>query len=204
MKQHINLVNPALLPPKPFFQLHRMILALAAIALTLLLVWVLIQAPVQAHEAAAATAQQRLVAKEAQLKLLTQQLSQRRSDPRYASEIAHAQQTGQDLQAIAAMLKTQSSASTPSYSDYLHALGQTGVNSVWLRDIRLDGSQIALEGLSLRAAALPEYLAALNQQAAFKGMRFQHFELGQQAAGTASTPAALVFRLESAGMENRP
>lgn len=203
MKQQINLVNLALLPPKPFFQLQRMMLALLAITAALLATLGLIQPALQEHEAAAASAEARLVAREAQLKAMAQGLEQRQADPRHASDIAQAEQTRQNLQAIAAVLD-QPSAQRPAYSPYLLALGQTGISNVWLRAISLDGDQISLEGLSLHASALPEYLQALNQQAAFKGLRFNSFELGHQAATQSSGPAALVFRLESAASGAQP
>jgi len=180
--------------------LHRMALALLALAVALLLTWALLRPAVLSHEAEAETASARLAAREGQLKTLEQQVSQRRPDPRHASEIAIAQQVRQTLQEMAQELEP---ASRPAYSAYLRALGETGNQEVWLRALGFEGERIQLEGLSLRAPALPEYLEALNRQNAFRGMRFDAFEISQETAA-ASAPQALVFRLQSVDLERKP
>jgi Tfp pilus assembly protein PilN len=201
MKQQINLVNPALLPAKPFFQLHRMALALLALALALLLTWALLRPAVLSHEAAAATANARLATREAQVKTLEQQVSQRRPDPRHASAIAAAQQIRQALLEMAQQLEPESQ---PVYSAYLRGLGETGMKDVWLRAIEFEGERIELKGLTLRATVLPEYLEALNRQTVFRGMRFDGFDISQEAAGVNGAPQALGFRLQSLDLERQP
>lgn len=206
MKRQINLVNPALLPPKPFFQFRSMMLALTVLAAGLLLLGTFMLSRLGIYEAAAEQAQKNLLAKQAQVKLQEQVLVKRQPDLQVATRLEALRAEQDDLQRIdqalqAGGLPGQSGDRASSASAYLYELARQPLPNVWLTDIQLRGKDISLQGMASNAAAIPATLALLNRLPAFQGQNFAAFEAGRKLLTTAD-PAkpveVLNFRLESA------
>ncbi len=68
---------------------------------------------------------------------------------------------------------------TPGYSGYLVALGHQTVPNLWITGMSLhdDGRDLELTGRMTDNAALPNYLARLQQEDRFRGRRFAQIEL---------------------------
>lgn len=68
---------------------------------------------------------------------------------------------------------------TPGYSGYLIALGHQTVPNLWITGMSLhdDGRDLELTGRMTDNAALPNYLARLQQEEHFRGRRFAQIEL---------------------------
>lgn len=200
MKQQINLVNPALLPPKPFFQFRSMMIALAVIVLALSVMAGVFRAQVSAYRALADAAGQRLAAKQLRVKELEGQIAQRQKDPQVAAALVKAQAEQIQLRQIAASLAQGGLQDDGKpYSRYLNALAQKPSRGVWLTRIEFHGPRMLLEGMAVNAEDMPPYLAQLQALPEFSGQRFVSFSLGRRAVSVqadAKPREALAFRLE--------
>lgn len=200
MKQQINLVNPALLPPKPFFQFRSMMIALAVIVLALSVMAALFSAKVAAYRELADAAGQRLAAKQLRVKELEGQIAQRQKDPQVAAALVKAQAEQIQLRQIAASLAQGGlQEDGKPYSRLLEALAQKPSRGVWLTRIEFRGPRMLLEGMAVSAEDMPPYLAQLQALPEFAGQRFVSFSLGRRAVSVqadAKPREALVFRLE--------
>lgn len=200
MRQQINLVNLALLPPKPFFQFRSMMLSLAVIAVALsLLAWIF-DSRVALYLSAAELAQQRVGVKQERVKAIEAQMTQRQKDPQAAAALLKAQEEQQRLRQIASSLQQGGMLEEGrSYATYLYALAEKPARGIWLTQIEFHGSRMLLEGMALSAEDIPPYLAQLQTLPVFSGQRFLSFALGRRAlpASAGAKPAeALMFRLE--------
>lgn len=202
----ISLCNPALLPPKPFFQFGTMLIGLIIFAVALIATTYVLRAGIRGLEQQVGLAQERMQSKQDAIGKLEQAVAQRQRNPRIASEVAQAQEERTQLTQIAVMLQTgNADTSQRSFAASLYDLARLPNRGVWLNQIEMRGEHIALQGLAARADGIPDYLHALNQLPAFKGQRFSMFEIarpgGTQASGVA---APLAFRLDSLIEEKKP
>lgn len=200
MRQQINLVNPALLPPKPFFQFRSMMIALAVIVVSLSVMVAAFQAKVAAYQAIAEVAAQRVTVKQQRVKTLETQLAQRQKDPQAAASLLKAQAEQMQLHQIASSLARGGMLDEgQSYAGYLNALARQPNRGVWLTRIEFHGARMLLEGMAMSAEDIPPYLTRLQSLPEFSGQRFLSFSLGRRAVnadGVGKPREALMFRLE--------
>ncbi|WP_018609062.1 PilN domain-containing protein [Uliginosibacterium gangwonense] len=204
MKQQINLVNLALLPPKPDFQFKSMVLSLLVIVAAMLLLTLLFVSRIGAYESAAEQSKQRVTLKETQVKALEQQVAARQKDPKVAAELLGKQDEQRRLQKMANALQQGGllGQPAPSYAAYLYALASKPTQGVWLTQIEFHGPRMLLQGMAMQADDIPAYLTQLKGMSAFAGQRFVSFELGRKvsAEGVAQSgptpPQALEFKLQ--------
>lgn len=208
MRQHINLVNPALLPPKPFFQFRTLALALAATGLLMLSLGVFIHYSLRTYAAVAVQAQARVTQREAQLREQQARLKVREKDPQVALALSASREEFARLQQVAGRLPGQEAAAGAAAN--LQALAEAAMPGVWLESIALHKGALSLQGYAQRPEQIPEYLERLRRQPVFQGQQFSAFELGRkqfQAADgdSRATPAeALIFGLQAVGSGRRP
>ncbi|MFT3734141.1 MAG: hypothetical protein QM776_03815 [Rhodocyclaceae bacterium] len=205
MSQQINLVNPALLPPKPFFQFNSMMLSLAVMVVVLAAFSVLVFSQVATYEREAVLAAQRVTAKQALLGQLEQGSTKRAASPQMMAEQSAAEAESQRLQQLAgqlAQLGTQQPAR--SRAGMFMALAERPANGVWLTAIDVNGDRIALDGMTLSAAHLPVWLEQIKQTPAFLGQRFGGLELGQGVTAPSGLATAYAFRLAAVRARDEP
>jgi len=200
MRQQINLVNLALLPPKPFFQFRSMIISLVLIAVSLSVLAWLFGSRVALNLSSAELAQQRVGVKQDRVKAIEAQMTQRQKDPQVAAALLKTQEEQMRLRQIATSLQQGGMLEeSRSYATYLYALAEKPARGIWLTQIEFHGSRMLLEGMALNAEDIPPYLAQLQALPVFSGQRFLSFALGRKAlpASAGAKPAeALMFRLE--------
>ena len=83
----------------------------------------------------------------------------------------------------------------------LEALGRRQIDGLWLRTIVVgsgDG-RLALQGATVDPRLVPQYLAALAEEHAFDGVRFDKIAMRQ--AKREEAPAQLMFELGAPGLE---
>lgn len=202
MRRHVNLVNPALLPPKPFFQFNSMAMALGVLLLGLLLISWFISSRVSVYEKIVAAQHGKLESAQEELRRLKEQTPQRKSDPAVAARFEALQAQQVLLERIDQTLQGgQPQGATPVGSDYLVALGSQPLPGVWLTGIRISADGISLQGSAQDASAVPATLGLLDKMSAFKGQHFAVLEVtpteASATAGTARTTRVLNFSLAS-------
>lgn len=74
-------------------------------------------------------------------------------------------------------LSTMIKGNSDGVSGYFSALARKNIDSLWFNDINVysGGKQIFLKGMTTDARAIPDLVAALNEEAAFKGVSFKLF-----------------------------
>ena len=208
MSQQLNLVNLALLPPKPFFQFRSMMLALTVMVSVLVVFSALIFSQVSAYEQAAGVSAQRLLTTQARVAALEEKSGKREVSPTVADEQIAVEADRQRLETLAGQIaQLGGKKAVRSRAALLFALAQRPAKGLWLTGVTIDGERVALDGMTVEAADLPLWLAQLQQLPAFAGQRFGGLEIGQstgqeggpqEAADSASAPrpvAALAFHL---------
>lgn len=205
MKAFVNLADPALLPPKPFFQFRSMMLALGVLLLVLMALGAFIRWSLASYVLVAQQAEARTAARAAHVSSLEARYGKREKNPQLLLDLQASADEVARLQQIAASLPGERGGALASPS--LEALAGAVMPGVWLEQVEWQRGALSLQGYALRAAQLPDYLESLRSQAAFRGQRFASFELGRKSfpapAGTAS-PEALMFSLQARSGGGQP
>ena len=83
----------------------------------------------------------------------------------------------------------------------LEALGRRQIDGLWLRTIVLGSgdARLALQGATVDRRLVPQYLAALAEEHAFDGVRFDKLAIRQ--ARREEAPAQLMFELGETGLD---
>jgi hypothetical protein len=83
----------------------------------------------------------------------------------------------------------------------LEALGRRQIDGLWLRTIVVGSGDglLALQGVTLDRRLVPQYLAALAEEHAFDGVRFD--KLAMRQAKREEAPAQLMFELGASGLD---
>jgi Tfp pilus assembly protein PilN len=83
----------------------------------------------------------------------------------------------------------------------LEALGRRQIDGLWLRTIVVGSGDglLALQGAAVDRRLVPQYLAALAEEHAFDGVRFD--KLAMRQAKREEAPAQLMFELGASGLE---
>ncbi len=196
-RQTLDLVNPALLPPKPFFQFRTLSISVAVVAVVLALIAVFIQSSLAQYLNVANDTRVRRAAREAQVKAQSERLTVRKSDPLLAAELERVR--GE----LARLKRVETSVLTPpaeqaKAAGSLTALGAATLDGVWLRQIDFSRGRLSVQGYATQPDRIPLYLERLQAQPTFAGQRFESFELGRQRFGEGAVARdAVVFSLLS-------
>jgi hypothetical protein len=83
----------------------------------------------------------------------------------------------------------------------LEALGRRQIDGLWLRTIVVGSGDglLALQGATVDGRLVPKYLAALAEEHAFDGVRFD--KLAMRQARREEAPAQLMFELGASGLD---
>jgi Tfp pilus assembly protein PilN len=83
----------------------------------------------------------------------------------------------------------------------LEALGRRQIDGLWLRTIVVGSGDglLALQGATVDRRLVPQYLAALAEEHAFDGVRFD--KLAMRQATREEAPAQLMFELGASGLD---
>lgn len=110
---------------------------------------------------------------------MTAQLAKMVADPALVQQEQYLRDALQLKYQFLAALQAQGDTHQEHFSEVLTGLSNMEVDGIWLTRIQLQspGPQLSLTGLTARAKALPEYLAALNRQTVFSGTSFRMLDL---------------------------
>jgi Tfp pilus assembly protein PilN len=78
---------------------------------------------------------------------------------------------------------------TEGFSEYMRAFSRQGINGLWLTAFDIAGSELALQGRTLSADLVANYLKQLNQEKALQGRRFAAMRISQPPSVSVPPPS---------------
>lgn len=191
MAQQINLINRNLLPHLDLFAARYV--AIVALALLVVLggIYAGVRAEAQALQGEESAAVARQTALQTELANTTKALAARKSDPALAQELTNTKAILALRQEIIQLLEGGQVGERQGYSEYFKGLARQTMEGVWLTGFAVRGDNLELQGRLLDPSSLPDYMARLNGETAFRGKRFAALDmLGVEAQNPDKTEAA--------------
>jgi len=200
MEQQVNLYQPIRGVPHHLFSPRSVALGFGALALCLAVITGFGIWRTHKSELAVALLEQEQVAALAKAERVNAELRPKRS---IADLDADAKLLSADIASRQRALDTvRRGAATPEggYAARLEALARRQLDGLWLRAIVLASgdSRLALEGATTDPRLVPAYLAALSEERALDGVRFDH--LNMREAKPEEGPARTIFEAGGAGL----
>ena len=209
MSQQINLYNPLLLKQKKIFSAKTMAQALGLIGLGLIAVYGYAYYQVTLLQMETEYAAKRHAAVQARLTRITQQFGPRQKSADLELNIKRAEAELQALTEVQAALKQGGLVSASGFSPYLKAFARQAVEGLWLTGFSATGSEMAINGRTLRPGLVPDYIHRLSSEQVMQGRKFAMLEMRQPDAiatkdgKTVAAPRYIEFTLQSALKETK-
>lgn len=174
MSQQINLYDPALLRKRELLSAAN----LAAVALLLLLGFggwgTALRAEVAALEGESFSIAPLLKGLQAQMEAVGKQLAEIKADPRIEAELDSVRALLGMRGEVAAVLRKGVGAEAVGFAEYLRGLARQVPGGLWLTGFSVadGGASMEINGRMTDPALLPQFIARLNGESAFKGRAF--------------------------------
>ena len=210
MTQQINLFKPIFRKQKKYFSSVAMLQALAIICLACALLSADALRRARTLQTQAAATDALLAARQQKLTDIRTQFAPRQKSPTLATELKTAQDELAMLTSAAATIARGGFGDTRGFSGYFRAFARQSVDGLWLTglDISANGAQLNVQGNTLQAELVPQYMHRLATEPVMQGKAFSSLDIGAAAAaapGTAApvapspVPGYLRFSLQSSG-----
>lgn len=189
MSQQINLLNPALIKQKEYLTLNNMLLALGVAVLLMLAGYGYAQKQLSALIVQRGQVAEELQVVQEQLKQATLQHAPRGPDKALQDQIAQLEQKAKVHEQILEIIGQDSAGREKAFSGLMRAFARQGVEGLWLTGFNFDNSAdtLMISGRALQPELVPQYIARLGTEPAFKGKSFAALSISLPKA---SEPAA--------------
>ncbi len=129
----------------------------------------------------------------------SQFLAQRNADPELIAKLQQLERESADKGKVLDLLAGKTLGNTAGFSAHVAALGRRNPDGLWLRRVAISdgGREIELRGGALDSALVPQFIAALQEEPAFRGTTFQHLELENAPGGAGPVKFSLATRTEA-------
>ena len=204
MSQQINLYNPLFEPRREWMSFNvaatTVLAVLGLIAVGSIAANWRYNSLVRQEQAAA----QRLAAAKEEMTRLANQLGSRQQDPQLLAEVDRAQAELKSRDEVVAVLQGGALGNTAGYSEYLRAFARQSIEGLWLTGFSISGAghHVVIEGRTLRADLVPDYLQRLNRERILQGSTFAEMQMQQPVRDPgekkSSAPEYLEFKLATA------
>jgi Tfp pilus assembly protein PilN len=179
MSQQINLYNPIFLKTKK--ALSALALLQSFVLITIGAFGVALYASLQANnlQSGADTVSAQLRAVEAQVSVLRAQNSGQLKNTSLETALAKTEAEIKAKQQIADVLKSRDFGNTQGYSSYMSAFARQIPNGVWLTGFTIlgGGSEIALQGRTLKPELVALYVSQLKRESIMQGKSFSALKI---------------------------
>lgn len=188
MSQQINLYNPAFLKRRDFLT-ARPLAAVAGALLFLVIVaaaWGSFQA--KQKQAEADDLATRLKDRQAEVVVLTAQITGRKPDPAMLAQVDDSKLQLKARQEVMAAVEGGAIGSFEGFSEFLRGFARQAPQGLWLTGFTIGsgGKDMEIRGRMLADTLLPEYVKRLSAEKAFKGRSFAGLDLRRPAPAVAS------------------
>lgn len=179
MRQQINLYQPIFRQERRLFSAKVVGIALGAVAATLTSIWLYGSAQVAGLESEVARMrtqydeQQRIADAAGQLR------SSRANPTQLQAHIAQLSKDLADRTQALQLLRSGAAGQTTGFSERLTALARQHVDGLWIDRLVFAGSSgsMSMEGRTVSAPLVPQYLKRLASESALQGTRFEEFHI---------------------------
>jgi hypothetical protein len=209
LSQQINLFNPAFRTQRKRFTTPLLVAGLGLLVIAIGAATVFGHVKVRQLEHSVAAGKAVLARQQAAQAALAADLAPRPRDPGLDAQLARLQAEIAALHQAEQILRSGALGDHAGYAGYFRAIAQQSVPGVWLTGLRIAGAgnDIEVRGRALQAAAIPGYIAQLQDRPAFQGKTFAALAVGPAAAaagavqdgpdGPAAPPRFVEFSLRS-------
>lgn len=196
MSQQINLFNLALAPRVEHATGRRCLLAMLAVALLTGAIAFAAQYAGARAERLAAQQQAQLAAVHAEAARLTREAGERKPDPEVFAELQSLQAMIEGRKQLMAMTEHGGLGDTEGVSEYLRAFARQRMDGIQLTGLSITagGRDIVIQGRTVDARLLPDYLHRLHEESVLRGRTFATLAVERSRAA----PDHLEFRLATA------
>lgn len=209
MSQQINLYNPLFEPRREWLSFN--VAATLILAVLGLIAAGSIAANWRYHSLVRQeqVASQRLANAKEEMTRLANQLAGRQKDPQLLAELDRVQAELKSRDEVIAVLQGGALGNTSGYSEYLRAFARQSIEGLWLTGFSISGAghHVVIEGRTLRADLVPDYLQRLNRERILQGSTFAEMQMQRpvQDGGDKKSPepAFLEFKLATAAEADR-
>lgn len=197
MTAQINLYHPRYLKQRDPFGLGPVLAATLGVYLLLAVIAGWAWHDVSQREAQAAAAEAQLKAAKAQVAAEMQAVTTMKPNSQLLAEVDNVEALLRRREGILRLLEGGAIGTTAGFAEYFRALARQVPEGLWLTGFSVaTGGDLRIEGSTLRAAAVPDYIGRLGREKAFQGKSFAALTMQRPAAteGPAAATAAPVAR----------
>lgn len=202
MSAQINLFHPRYLKLRDPFGLGPVLAATLGVYLLLAVIAAWAWHDASQREALAATVEAQLKAVKAQVAAETQAATTIKPSAHLLAEVDNVEALLRRREGILRLLEGGAIGTTAGFAEYFRALARQAPEGLWLTGFSVAaGGDIRIEGSTLRAAAVPEYIGRLGREKAFQGKSFAALSMARPAAveaPAAATPGAIPAAIPAA------
>jgi len=179
LEQRVNFYQDIFRKPEVKFPARQMLMSVLGVLLVLILLASVDYVRTRSLRLQVA----RLDATHAQMQKVVTQLNEKLSkqvvNPALQKQAAELRQSLLGEQQFLASLQAQGDTHGQRFSAVLDGLAKTDSPALWLTQIQIrsPGPNLSLTGLTAKASALPDYLAALSGESVFDGLSFRTLSL---------------------------
>lgn len=205
MSAQINLYHPRYLKQRDPFGLGPVLAATLGVYLLLVVLAGWAWYDVSQREALVAAAEAQLKAAKAQVATEMQAATTIKPNAQLLAEVDNVEALLRRREGILRLLEGGAIGTTAGFAEYFRALARQAPEGLWLTGFSVaTGGDIRIEGSTLHAAAVPEYIGRLGREKAFQGKSFAALSMQRSTAGAApvggSGAATLVAALAGTGI----
>lgn len=194
MSAQINLYHPRYLKQRDPFGLGPVLAATLGVYLLLAVIAAWAWHDVSQREALTAAVEAQLKAAKAQVAAETQAATTIKPSAQLLAEVENVEALLRRREGILRLLEGGAIGTTAGFAEYFRALARQAPEGLWLTGFSVAaGGDIRIEGSTLQAAAVPDYIGRLGREKAFQGKSFAALTMQRPTAVDApavATPAA--------------
>lgn len=196
MSQQINLYDPALLKKRELLTLSSLTATAAALLLAMGAWGTAARAQVATLEGESLSLAPLVKALQERLVAIGKQAAEAKPDPRLEADLTAARELLVLRGDVIVALKKGVGGESASFAEYLRGFARQAPKGLWLTGFTISGGGASMEirGRMTDPALLPQYIARLNGEKAFKGRAFAALKVSvgkpETQAGTGGAPGA--------------
>ncbi|MDZ4253725.1 MAG: PilN domain-containing protein [Sulfuritalea sp.] len=198
MSAQLNLYNPRYLKQRDPFGLGPVLAATLGFYLLLAIIAGWAWHDMSQREALAVAAEAQLKAARAQVAAQLQAATTIKPSAQLLAEAENVEELLRRRESILRLLEGGAIGTTAGFAEYFRALARQAPEGLWLTGFSVAaGGDIRIEGRTLQAAAVPEYIGRLGREKAFQGKSFAALTMLRPTA--VESPAAVTPAAGTAG-----